>query len=510
MRRLSITLLFFCVGFRTGVADDHTGQLTAVERQPNVLFIAIDDLNDWVGSLGGHPDVKTPNIDRLAARGVSFTNAHCQAPICMPSRTSLLTGTNPHRNGVYMIEQSFEDAPMLTDVVTLPRYFRDNGYRTVGCGKIYHRSSAHVEDWDDWGFRRGWNWMKERVGEEGVSGLPQPSIFDFGPLDAKDEEMNDWQVVDWIVPRLQQKYDKPFFIAAGLITPHLPLFTPEAYYRAYPLNTTRLPATLPGDLDDLPPMGRKFTRYFDSTPMSHHNITRHGLWHKAVASYLATATFTDKCVGRLLDALATSPHRDNTIIVLWSDHGFHVGEKMHWEKRSLWEESTRVPLMFLLPSDGLASDGSAGHGSAGDGQDRECPRPVGLIDIYPTLVELCGLPPLQQLQGRSLVPLLKNPQLQWDHPVLTTHHPGNHAVRSERWRYIRYANGDEELYDHDADPHEWKNLANDPQYAEVKQGLSEHVPKKNAPYAPRLPRQKFTQEFDWSTAGHKPQSPAER
>lgn len=451
---------------------------------PNVLFFAIDDLNDWVKCFDGHPQVKTPNIDRLARRGVLFSNAHCQAPICMPSRTSLLTSTYPWQNGVYAIEQKFETAPALNGAVTLPQYFRQNGYHTMGAGKISHRGHGDKDRWDEFGGRSGWKWMGDLVGPEGVSGLPTPSIFDFGPLPVKDADMNDAKVTQWCVDRLAEKHDKPFFLAAGLITPHLPLFTPQKYYDMYPLDTVELPPVLPGDLDDLPPLGRKFTRYFDSTPLCHLNILRYGLWHKAVASYLACATFTDMCVGRLLDALDQSPYAENTVIVLWSDHGFHLGEKQHWEKRSLWEESTRVPLIFAGPNTGKAGG--------------RCSRPVGLIDIYPTLIDLCGLPARQELQGHSLVPLLENPSRAWEYPALTTHHPGNHAVRTERWRYIQYANGDEELYDHDCDPNEWKNLANDPQYGEVKKRLAIHIPKTNAPYAPRLPRQKFTQEFDWS------------
>jgi arylsulfatase A-like enzyme len=235
-------------------------------------------------------------------------------------------------------------------------------------------------------------------------------------------------------------------------------------------------------------MGRKFTRYFDSTPMSHHNITRYGLWHKAVASYLACATFTDACVGRLLDALEASPFADNTLIVLWSDHGFHLGEKMHWEKRSLWEESTRVPLIFALPR-ATSTGGQAGL---------RCAKPVGLIDIFPTLVELCALPKLENLDGQSLVPLINDPNRPWEFPALTTHHPGNHAIRTERWRYIRYANGDQELYDHDCDPHEWVNLAGRPESLAVMKELSALIPEQCAEYAPRQPRQQFTQEFDWS------------
>ncbi len=456
------------------------------EKKPNVLFIAIDDLNDWVGILDGHPQVQTPNIDRTAQRGVLFSNAHCQAPICMPSRTSLLTGTFPHRNGVYMIEQNLRDGPLLKNAVTLPHYFKKNGYRTLRAGKIYHRGKeGDADEWDETGKRYGWSWMGKLAGPEGISGLPDPSIFDFGPLPVEPSEMNDSKVTDWAVERIKKPAtDKPFFLAVGLITPHLPHFTPKEFYDRYPLNRVKLPKTEPGDLDDLPPMGLKFTRYFDTTPMSHQNITRHGLWHKAVASYLATATFTDHCVGRLLDALDASPHADNTIIVLWSDHGFHIGEKMHWEKRSLWEESTRVPLIFSMPEKNYP-------------RNVQSKRPVGLIDIYPTLVELCGLPEKNDLQGRSLVPLLKNPKLVWNHPVLTTHHPGNHAIRSERFRYIHYANGDEELYDHQYDPDEFLNLASDPEYTAVIKRLAKHLPKDCVPYAPRLPRQKFTQEFDW-------------
>jgi arylsulfatase A-like enzyme len=193
-------------------------------------------------------------------------------------------------------------------------------------------------------------------------------------------------------------------------------------------------------------------------------------------------------VGRLLDALEASPFADNTLIVLWSDHGFHLGEKMHWEKRSLWEESTRVPLIFALPR----------ATSTGSQAGLLCAKPVGLIDIFPTLVELCALPKLENLDGQSLVPLINDPNRPWEFPALTTHHPGNHAIRTERWRYIRYANGDQELYDHDCDPHEWVNLAGRPESLAVMKELSALIPEQCAEYAPRQPRQQFTQEFDWS------------
>lgn len=458
---------------------------SAEGSKPNVLFIAIDDLNDWVGHMGGHPQARTPHMDRLAARGRSFLNAHCQAPLCQPSRTSLLTSTYPWQNGVYMVEQVMRDAPALKEAVALPQYFRRNGYRTLGVGKIYHTAEGDPDAWDEWGGRESWQKFAKRLGATSASGIPDADIFDFGPVPGSaDDEMADASHTRWAIEKIAQPQDKPFFLAVGLITPHLPLHTPTAWFDLFPEATTQLPPVLPGDLEDLPPMGRKFTRYFDSTPMNHLNILRHGVWHRAVSAYLASVSFTDHCVGQLLDALAASPYADNTLIVLWSDHGFHLGEKMHWEKRSLWERSTRVPLIFAGPGIAPASGG--------------CQRPVGLIDVYPTLVELCGLPAKKELQGRSLLPLLKDPQTAWDHPALTTQHLGNHSVRTGCWRLIRYVNGDTELYDMQADPNEWHNLAASPGHVDTIRELEKHLPQHNAPEAPRLPRNRYTQEFDWS------------
>jgi arylsulfatase A-like enzyme len=377
------------------------------------------------------------------------------------------------------------DAPALKDAVTLPQHFRRNGHRTLGVGKIYHTAEGDADAWDEWGGRKSWQNFAKHLGTNSASGIPDADIFDFGPVPGGvDDEMADSDHTRWAVEKLSQPQDRPFFLAVGLVTPHLPLHTPPAWFEMHPEAATKLPSVLPGDLDDLPPMGRKFTRYFDSTPMGHLNILRHGAWHRAVSAYLACASFTDHCVGRLLDALDRGPHAENTLVVLWSDHGFHLGEKMHWEKRSLWERSTRVPLIFAGPGIAPAAGG--------------CTRAVGLIDIYPTLIELCGLPERKELQGRSLVPLLKNPLADWPHAALTTQHPGNHGVRTERWRLIRYANGDTELYDMRADPNEWRNLAADPQHAATIRELEAHLPKHNAPEAPRLPRARYTQEFDWS------------
>lgn len=453
--------------------------------RPNILFIAIDDLNDWVGCLGGHPQAHTPNIDRLARRGVLFTNAHCQAPICQPSRTSVLTGTQPFHNGVYDIQQQFRDAPALKDAITLPRYFRQHGYRTIVTGKISHHS-PEADDWTERGPNRG-SWPKFPWRDrETISGLPPgPTwVFDFGPVDYPGHELPDGTVATWAVNRIEQGLPEPFFLAVGFTATHLPHYPPRTIYDRLPPEQVTLPVAPMDDLEDVPPMGRKFTRYFDLSPISHNEIIRRGLWRKAVAAYLGCVAFVDKCVGRVLDALEKSPQGKNTIVVFWSDHGFHLGEKMHWEKRSLWERSTRVPLIVALP--GESRRGTRTH------------RPVGLIDVYPTLVELGGLPAKAGMDGRSLAPLLRDPGHAWPHAAVSTQMPGNHSVRTEDWRYIRYANGDEELYAHPGDPHELRNLAPGAGYERIKRDLGKWIPQVNAPSGPRLPKGTSEFEFDWT------------
>ena len=454
--------------------------------RPNVLFIAIDDLNDWVGALGGHPQAYTPHLDRLARRGVLFTNAHCQAPICQPSRSSLLSGTYPFRNGVYDIAQRMRDAPALKDAVTLPEYFGRHGYTTVSTGKIFHRpeETAWRENGPAGRVFPKFPWF----GKTTISGLPLVGPggrgFDFGPVDAAPGEMPDGRTATWAVERLRQGLPEPFFLAVGLTGTHLPLLASRETHLRFPPAQVALPVAPMDDLEDVPPMGRKFTRYFDASPLTHNEILRRGLWHQAVAAYLACVTEVDAALGRVLDALDRTPQGRNTVIVLWSDHGFHLGEKLHWEKRSLWDRSTRVPLIVAGP--GVTAAG------------KQSGRAVGLIDLYPTLVELCGLPARPGLDGRSLVPLLRDPQHPWPYPALTTQMPGNHAVRTEQWRYIRYVNGDEELYDMRADPHELANLAGDPRHAAVKAELARWLPREEAPMGPRLPTGPTEFEFDWT------------
>ncbi len=426
----------------------------------NVLFIAIDDLNDWTGCLGGHPDVKTPNIDRLAQRGVLFTRTYCSAPACNPSRASLLTGIRPSTSGVYTNRQPWR--PVMPDAVTLPQHFKDHGYKVYGRGKIFHgRYSQDEDSWHKYIPKGGDPQPENRP----VNGIPNTAHFDWGPVNVSDEEMDDTKVVRWGIDFLQQDHSKPFFLACGLFRPHLPWYVPPEYFDLYPPEEITLPNVNEDDLDDVPPAGRRMARLKD-----HKNVTETNNWRKAVSGYLASISFTDTNVGRLLDALDRSPYADNTIIVLWGDHGWHLGEKLHWRKFALWEEATHCPLIISVPDSRR--------------KGKRCERTVTLLDIYPTLSDLCGLTPRTVWEGASLVPLLDNPRAEWDRPALTTHGRNNHSVRSERWRYIRYADGTEELYDHTNDPLEWTNLADQPRYRDTKDELGAWLPKVNAPNAP--------------------------
>lgn len=428
-------------------------------QRPNVLFIAIDDLNDWIGALGKRNDVKTPNMDALARRGVLFTRAYCPAPACNPSRAAILTGIRPSSSGVYHNNQPWR--PVLRDAVTLPQHFTANGYKVAGGGKIFHNSFNDTASWPVYFKTPGFPEPKDKP----VNGL-KSGHFDWGPVDASDEEMGDTKVAQWAANFLKETHDRPFFLAVGMIRPHLPFYAPKKYFELYPLEKIVLPKVKTNDLDDIPQAGRQMA----NPEGDHQKVVQGKQWEKAVQAYLACISYTDEQIGRMIKALDQSPHATNTVVVLWSDHGWHLGEKEHWRKFALWEEATRVTFMVVAPGVVPAN--------------QRCQRTVNLMDLYPTLIELCGLTSRTNLEGNSLVPLLKNPEAKWDKPSLTTHGRGNHAVRSERWRYIRYQGGGEELYDHDADPLEWNNLAGEAQHEKIKAELAGWLPKVNAPDAP--------------------------
>jgi choline-sulfatase len=458
----------------------------ALER-PNILFIAIDDLNDWVGPLKGHPQVQTPHLDRLAARGTLFSNAHCQAPLCNPSRTSLLMGLRPSTTGIYGLAPWFRKVEPYQDHVTLPQYLARHGYRTYTAGKIFHGGYPPREDrpreMDVWGPDGG---IGARPPEKLIPPTPMGNhpLMDWGLFPHRDEDKGDWQVATWAVERLKtMPKEQPFFLAAGFFLPHVPCFATEEWFDLYPEEELFLPPIKVDERDGTSPFSW-FLHWRLPEPRLKW-VREAGEWRNLVRSYLACISFIDHQVGRLLDALESEGFAENTVIVLWSDHGYHLGEKLITGKNTLWERSTRVPLIFAGP---------------GISQDADCERPVELLDIFPTLIELCNLPARRELEGRSLVPLLQDADAPRPWPAITTHNQGNHAVRSEHWRYIRYADGSEELYDVRRDPHEWNNLEGNIEHAAV---LAEHrkwLPKTDRPPAPGSAHRVLTFNVETGTA----------
>lgn len=446
------------------------GIVYSASARPNVLLISIDDLNDWVGYLGGHPQVKTPNLDRLAARGVYFTNAQCPAPLCGPSRTALFTGLAPSKTGIYDNNQWFRRVPALRNVVTLPQALQQGGYHTIAAGKLFHTSVQGGQPTSEFQETAPRTWVGYGpLPESKLNYTADPAIKlrDWGVFPARNEEQSDYQIANYAVGRLSQPASEPFFLGVGFFRPHVPFYVPQEWFDLYPLDEIILLPAKDGDLDDLPAAAR--SKVGRSQAFDAEWVKANGKAREIVQAYLACVSFVDAQVGRVLDALERGPHRDNTIIVLFSDHGFHLGEKDHYGKTTLWERSTRVPLIIAGP--GISRNG-------------KCDRPVSLLDLYPTIVELAGLPARPGLSGRSLARLLRNPGIKWGAPVVTTWREGNHAVRSERWRYIRYRNGDEELYDHANDPHEWTNLAADRKATAAKARLQQWLPRIDAPTLP--------------------------
>lgn len=433
--------------------------------RPNILFIAFDDLNDWVGCLGGYPGkIHTPNIDALAASGTLFTNAHCAIPLCNASRTSTLTGRSPLQTQVFYNNTHWRDMPALQHATTLPQLFRNNGYRAVGAGKIFHFHDP--QSWDAY-----WPDNEHGAPDEPVhpdnehprkGGPPQSKIdstFDWGVTNTPVEKTPDYQVASWIINAINTPHTQPQFIGCGFGKPHLPWFLPQQYFDLYPLDSVQLPAVLQQDLDDIPPAGRELVNTY-----IHEDIVRYGFWKKAVQAYLASISYADQQLGRVLQALRQSAMADNTIVVLWSDHGWHLGEKLQWRKLTLWEEATHIPLIMSGP---------------GIKAGQRCDAPVSLQDIYPTVANLGGLSIPPGIQGHSLEKLLKNASTPWPYTATTVwqmHGKENHlATRDQHFRYIRYADGSEELYDHRQDPHEWHNLANKDAYRAVKATLAAKI-----------------------------------
>jgi arylsulfatase A-like enzyme len=436
-----------------------------VQAKPNVLLIAVDDLNDWVGCLGGHPQTQTPNIDRLAARGMLFTNAHCQGTMCNPSRISLLWGRRPSSTGFYDNGYPISKEPeFLESHVSLPVHFAKSGYKTLTAGKVFH-NGTNVRDHAQVVGPRSGQWLKGF--DQKVHDKPKQwhRTWDFGPQDYEESKFTDHVTATWVAEQLGEQHDKPFFLAFGFYRPHVPFFPPRRVYDS--LGNVHLPSVDEDDWSDIPDAASGVSLSNPKIP-THDWMKEEGRWQQAVRAYLACVRWTDEQLGRVLDALDKGPHAENTIIVLFSDHGYHLGEKQRWSKFSLWERTTHVPLIISVP----------------DGVKGTSDKPVELLSLYPTLIDLCGLPANPKLEGVSLRPLLENPDAGWEHVAISTLGQNNHAVRDQRWRYIRYADGSEELYDHQADPNEWSNLAAkelSPSHASVIERLKVHLPKTTAP-----------------------------
>lgn len=426
-------------------------------QKPNVLFIVIDDMNDWTTLFDKSNPIKTPNLERLAARGMFFSHAYSVVPGCNPSRAAVLTGYKPETTQCFENKGTTDWYKTKPDAVTLPQYFRNNGYRAKGAGKIFHFTAAGD---DPRGTSHSWDDFQKLVRTDaphlngytkdmkGVSGLANVG-WDWGETSALQ---GDEKMFEYVSRAMDEKSDKPMFLAAGILRPHLPFYAAAEFFKPYPLDKVTMPPMPAADLDDVPQAGRKMAsdQHFIYNNTTQHQPPDPRSLQRMVQCYQAASSYADSLVGRLLDKLDASGKADNPIIVLWSDNGYHLGDKTSCVKFTLWEKANRIPFIIVAP--GVTKPGS------------RCHTPVTLLNIYPTLLELAGLPPKADNEGQSLVPLLKNPNAEWKQAAIMTMGDGNKALRTERWRYIRYKDGTEELYDEQKDPWEWTNLAGKSDY----------------------------------------------
>jgi arylsulfatase A-like enzyme len=421
--------------------------------------------------MNGHPNALTPHLDRLAAQGVLFTNAHCQAPLCGPSRASLMTGLRPSTTGIYgMIDdnQIKQDNPATKNIRFLPEYFKDQGYHTMGIGKLFHSHAPEGVFDESGGREKGFGPVPEQrfvwdgYGTSDRDNYGRTST-DWGAFPAQDSLMPDHRSANWAIDRLKQEYQQPFLLAVGFLRPHVPLYVPQQWFDLYPVDSLQMPPYMADDLDDVPPIALQIND-LPMMPTTDWAIESEE-WPRIVQAYLACVSFVDHQVGRVMEALSNSPHANNTVVVLWSDHGYRLGEKGTFAKHALWEPATNAPLMFKGPGipEGLVDN-----------------TPVEMLSIYPTLLELCGLPPNPDNEGRSLVPLMSDQAPEVDYYAITTFGRNNHTVRTSNYRYIRYEDGLGEFYDMKADPEEWHNLF---ETADVQQQIADHrqlLPQTNA------------------------------
>jgi len=448
----------------------------AESQKPNVLLFGVDDLNDWVGFLGGHPDAKTPHLDRLAGLGTAFVNAHCTVPVCNPSRVALLSGIAPERSGVYGNSDKWVDADALQGTVPLPLHFQRHGYRTLMAGKIFHHLPTDTG-------------VDQNVGKMGGQAVGvKPSGWEdpfedlkcvhkharfWGPLEGADaKRLSDPKLADWAAKQLavEKPDDSPFLLMVGFHRPHLPFTAPKEFFDLFDPEKITLPPLDREGFSSMPWMGQQAAAagFQEIETGTWSAITERGQYRAILHAYLASCAFVDAQIGKVLDALERSAVRDNTIVVLFSDHGYGLGERYHFHKWGLWDDTTRVPVVIHAPEISKP--------------DARVEAAVSLLDLYPTLVDLCGLPqPPQQLDGESLRPLIENPAAVRERPALTTLGRNNNALVDDRWRYIRWADGSEELYDRRSDPDETRNLADNPEHIDVKARFAKWLPESSVP-----------------------------
>jgi len=448
-----------------GVAISCT-QKESNPKQPNVLMICVDDLNNWLGCTNGHPNAITPNMDKLASQGVLFANAHCQAPICGPSRASIMTGLRPSTTGIYgqISDENIRKVGDLTkDILFLPEYFMNKGYYSMGKGKIFHGFAPEGVFNEAAGREKGFGPKPEKHFNWDKKG----TSTDWGAFPETDAEMPDYRTAKWAVEKLQADYEKPFFLVAGFVRPHVPWYVPQKWFDMHPIENIETPAYKSDDFDDLPAISKEIHE-MPMMPTRDWAIET-GQWKDIVQAYLACVTFVDYYIGEVLNALEKSKYKDNTVVILWSDHGYQLGEKQTFAKHALWHKATNAPLIISGP---------------GITENVTCNSAVEMLDIYPTLIDLCGLPSYEKNEGRSLKPLLEKAAGERKNFAITTYGRNNHAVVAEEFRYIKYEDGSEELYNRNEDAEEWNNIANDAGNYNVKSELAKFLPLKNEYLSP--------------------------
>mgnify|MGYP001292601822 CR=1 FL=1 len=435
---------------------------TTTDKKPNILLIAVDDLNDWIGVLKGHPQALTPNIDRLANEGMLFANAHCQAPVCNPSRASLMTSLYPSTTGIYFLNPDIEHSPIAKKSILMPKRFLNEGYYVTGAGKLFHNARGINKKYvPNYGGNFG---GFGPFPEEKLTNFPGHPLWDWGIFPNDDSLMPDYKLATWAESILKNEIATPFWMGVGFYRPHVPQYVPKKWFDLYPIDSIQLPEVLKNDLNDISNYGINITREGHVSP-KHEWVIENEQWKPLVQSYLACISFVDAQIGRVFDALKNSAYANNTFIILFSDHGFHLGEKERYAKRSLWNDGTRVPLIFWGPN---ISKGTS-------------KKPVQLLDIYPTLLDLAQINADELHEGHSLYNILKGGVEKWARYARTSFGPGNHSIISENYRYVHYNDQTEEFYDYTIDPHEWINKSNDPKYRDLIKQHRALLPKNEHP-----------------------------